>query len=423
MFLSSNTQNSESIIIKNMTPKKIKVSSFNINEKIISKSAIKVIKKLDQSGYKAFLVGGCIRDLILDIRPKDFDVATDAQPQQIKRLFRNSKLIGRRFRLVHIRYGNEIIEVATFRSSSNSNKKILRDQDGRLIRDNEYGTIEEDVLRRDFRCNAIYYDVLKKRIFDFVGSVQDIRSKKLVLIGNDIDRIREDPVRMIRAVRFSTKLGFSLSDTLRKAILDNSNLLRNVPSARIFDEFIKLFMNGFAEKVYLQMIEFGLLKEIFPNLEKELNKNHSLNEMIVFALKDTDCRYKELKPISPMFLLGIFFWPSIIKYSAVVKKRKRCSEQRAIVLSSIKILNDHKENISIPRRFSSLMIDMLAMQPRMMKINRKNAKFLLKQRAFRAAYDFMIIRTKNGEVEENIAKFWTNIQLDLTMNTKERKHQ
>ena len=406
-----------------MTPNKIKVSSLNINENIISKNAIKVIKKLDQSGYKVFLVGGCIRDLILDIRPKDFDVATDAQPQQIKRLFRNSKLIGRRFRLVHIRYGNEIIEVATFRSSSNSNKKILRDQDGRLIRDNEYGTIEEDVLRRDFRCNAIYYDVLKKRIFDFVGSVQDIHSKKLVLIGNDVDRIREDPVRIIRAVRFSTKLGFSLSDSLKKAILDNSNLLRNVPSARIFDEFIKLFMNGFAEQVYLQMIDFGLLKEIFPNLEKELNNNHSLKEMIIFALKDTDCRYKELKPISPMFLLGIFFWPSIIKYSVVVKKRKRCSEQRAIVLSSIKILNDHKENISIPRRFSSLMIDMLAMQPRMMKINCKNAKFLLRKRVFRAAYDFMIIRTKNGEVEENIAKFWTNIQLDLTMNTKERKHQ
>ena len=405
-----------------MTPNKIKASSLNINEKIISKNAIKVIKKLVQSGYKAFLVGGCIRDLMLDIRPKDFDVATNAQPQEIKRLFKNCRLIGRRFRLAHIRYGNEIIEVATFRSSSNSNKKILRDQDGRLIRDNEYGTIEEDVLRRDFRCNAIYYDVLKKRIFDFVDSIQDIHSRKLVLIGNDVDRIREDPVRMIRAIRFSTKLGFLLSDSLKKAILNNSNLLGNVPSARIFDEFNKLFMNGFAEKVFLQMIDFGLLKEIFPNLERELNNNYSLNQMIISALKDTDRRYKEQKPISPMFLLGVFFWPSIIRYSAVVKKRKRCSEQRAIVLSSIKILNDHKENISIPRRFSTLMIDMLAMQPRLMITNLKNARFLLRQRAFRAAYDFMIIRTKNGEVEENIAKFWTHIQLDLTLNKKERKH-
>ena len=394
-----------------MKVKKLKTSFLNFDDNLISKNALAVVKTLKKNGYQAFLVGGCVRDLLISATPKDFDVATNATPNKIKRIFKNCRLIGRRFRLAHIRYGREIIEVSTFRSASMpSNKNVMMDHTGRIIRDNEFGSVEEDAIRRDFRCNALYYDPAKKKIWDFTDGLDDIQQKKLVVIGLPDNRIQEDPVRMIRALRFSAKLNFSLDKNLKKSIQRNSDLLCNVPSARIFEEFKKLFLHGNAEKVFLLMQEYNIFNKIFFDTYKEIKQDKIFNNFIIYALQDSDRRVLLGQPVSPMFLLGIFFWASIKRESLKIKKRKKCSDARSIVLAAITVIDAHKRKISIPKRFSSLMIDMLSMQPRLEIATKKNAKYLISQRAFRAAYDFMLIRTKANEFDKEIASFWISTQ-------------
>ena len=394
-----------------MKVKKLKISFLNFDDNLISKNALTVVKTLKKNGYQAFLVGGCVRDLLISVTPKDFDVATNATPNKIKRIFKNCRLIGRRFRLAHIRYGREIIEVSTFRSASMpSNKNVMMDHTGRIIRDNEFGSVEEDAIRRDFRCNALYYDPAKKKIWDFTDGLDDIQQKKLVVIGLPDNRIQEDPVRMIRALRFSAKLNFSLDKNLKKSIQRNSDLLCNVPSARIFEEFKKLFLHGNAEKVFLLMQEYNIFNKIFFDTHKEIKRDKIFNNFIIYALQDSDRRVLLGQPVSPMFLLGVFFWASIKRESLKIKKRKKCSDARSIVLAAITVIDAHKRKISIPKRFSSLMIDMLSMQPRLEIATKKNAEYLISQRAFRAAYDFMLIRTKVNEFDEEIASFWISTQ-------------
>ena len=394
-----------------MKLKKLKTSFLNFDDNLISKNALAVVKTLKKNGYQAFLVGGCVRDLLISVTPKDFDVATNATPNKIKRIFKNCRLIGRRFRLAHIRYGREIIEVSTFRSASMpSNKNVMMDHTGRIIRDNEFGSVEEDAIRRDFRCNALYYDPVKKKIWDFMDGLDDIQQKKLVVIGLPDNRIQEDPVRMIRALRFSAKLNFSLDKNLKKSIQRNSDLLCNVPSARIFEEFKKLFLHGNAEKVFLLMQEYNIFNKIFFDTYKEIKQDKIFNNFIIYALQDSDRRVLLGQPVSPMFLLGIFFWASIKRESLKIKKRKKCSDARSIVLAAITVIDAHKRKISIPKRFSSLMIDMLSMQPRLEIATKKNAEYLISQRAFRAAYDFMLIRTKVNEFDKEIASFWISTQ-------------
>ena len=394
-----------------MKVKKLKISFLNFDDNLISKNALTVVKTLKKNGYQAFLVGGCVRDLLISATPKDFDVATNATPNKIKRIFKNCRLIGRRFRLAHIRYGREIIEVSTFRSASMpSNKNVMMDHTGRIIRDNEFGSVEEDAVRRDFRCNALYYDPAKKKIWDFTDGLDDIQQKKLVVIGLPDNRIQEDPVRMIRALRFSAKLNFSLDKNLKKSIQRNSDLLCNVPSARIFEEFKKLFLHGNAEKVFLLMQEYNIFNKIFFDTYKEIKQDKIFNNFIIYALQDSDRRVLLGQPVSPMFLLGIFFWASIKRESLKIKKRKKCSDARSIVLAAITVIDAHKRKISIPKRFSSLMIDMLSMQPRLEIATKKNAEYLISQRAFRAAYDFMLLRTKANEFDKEIASFWISTQ-------------
>ncbi len=394
-----------------MKVKKLKISFLNFDDNLISKNALTVVRTLKKNGYQAFLVGGCVRDLLISATPKDFDVATNATPNKIKRIFKNCRLIGRRFRLAHIRYGREIIEVSTFRSASMpSNNNVMMDHTGRIIRDNEFGSVEEDAVRRDFRCNALYYDPAKKKIWDFTDGLDDIQQKKLVVIGLPDNRIQEDPVRMIRALRFSAKLNFSLDKNLKKSIQRNSDLLCNVPSARIFEEFKKLFLHGNAEKVFLLMQEYNIFNKIFFDTHKEIKQDKIFNNLIIYALQDSDRRVLLGQPVSPMFLLGVFFWASIKRESLKIKKRKKCSDARSIVLAAITVIDAHKKKISIPKRFSSLMIDMLSMQPRLEIATKKNAEYLISQRAFRAAYDFMLIRTKANEFDKEIASFWISTQ-------------
>ena len=246
-------------------PKIIPRAAHNVSRDEISKAALKVLYRLHKSGYQAFLVGGGVRDALLDLHPKDFDIATNATPEEVRALFGNCRLIGRRFRLAHVRFGPEIIEVATFRAAANhKDDDSQHDQEGRILRDNVYGTIEEDVWRRDFTCNALYYNIADFSIWDYTGGFDDVRKKRLVLIGDPSQRLREDPVRMLRAVRFAGKLGFTIDKSVVRAMRGHANLLANVPAARIFDEFLKLFQAGFAERTFELLREHELFGELFP---------------------------------------------------------------------------------------------------------------------------------------------------------------
>lgn len=410
------------LLDKSIQPKKIHAASLKINKELISKNVLKIIEKLNASGFQAYLVGGCIRDLMLGMHPKDFDLTTDAKPQEIRRLFKNCRLIGRRFRLAHIRFGRELIEVATFRSSAENNQAdILRSSRGRILRDNAYGSIEDDVFRRDFRCNALYYDTVSNYILDYVGGLKDIKSKRLVMIGNAHRRLHEDPVRMIRAIRFAAKLNFNIDAQLASSIKKNSGLLESIPAARIFDEFLKLFQSGYAESTFELLVKFGLFKELFPQTDEQINSDATLKGFIVAALQNTDLRFIEKKPITPMFLLGVFLWGPILKYSSNIKKRKKCSQSRSLVISTYKVIAMNSNRMAIPKRFSSLMSEMIAMQPRFEIISSKQAKLLSRLRIFRAAYDFLLLRSLVGDCSEEVIKFWSKVQLKTGKDIHHRK--
>ena len=252
-------------------PRIIPRAAHNVTRAEFSKSALKVLYRLNQAGYQAFLVGGCVRDAMLELHPKDFDVATDATPEQVKALFGNCRLIGRRFRLAHVRFGREIIEVATFRAAAiHEHEDASQDDEGRILRDNVYGSIDEDVWRRDFTCNALYYNIADFSIWDYTGGFDHIKEKRIVLIGDPEKRMREDPVRMLRGIRFAAKLGFEIDEPVVKAIDHHSHLLTNVPAARLFDEFLKLFQGGNAERTFDLLHDHGLFREMFPATDVEL---------------------------------------------------------------------------------------------------------------------------------------------------------
>ena len=371
---------------------KVDASSLGIDKKLISINALKVLQRLTKSGYQAFLVGGCIRDLLLGIRPKDFDVATNAEPEEIKHLFRNCRLIGRRFRLAHIRFGRELIEVATYRSSAQSdNERSKHDNKGHILRDNVYGRIEEDVFRRDFKCNALYYDNDKGKIWDFVDGLNDLQTGQLNFIGDAVVRLKEDPVRMLRAARFKAKLNFKIDSRLSNQIKLNAHLLNGIPAARIFDEFIKLFQSGYAEETFHSLLEFDLFKELFPETDKQLKVDNNLKYFIENALKNTDTRIKNKQSITPMFLLGVFLWGPISHKASKIKQKSKSSKAQSLILASYDVIGAHQDRISIPKRFSSIMREMFVAQAKFEITTDAQAKKMSNSRIFRAAYDLSLI--------------------------------
>ncbi len=393
-------------------------AAHNVSRDDISKNALKVLYRLDKAGYQAFLVGGCVRDAMLELHPKDFDVATNATPEEVRALFRNCRLIGRRFRLAHVRYGREIIEVATFRAAAvHKDDDALHDDEGRIIRDNVYGTIEEDVWRRDFTCNALYYNIADFSIWDYTGGAKDVAARRLVLIGDPERRLREDPVRMLRAVRFAGKLGFTIDRKVVAAMRPNVGLIANVPPARLFDEFLKLFQSGHAERTFELLWEHGLFDELFPATSQELQENQEFGRFVHAALKSTDERIKAGKSITPMFLLGVFLWEPIRKLAEIRRSEEKMSESQSISLAAYEITGQQQRRISTPKRFSVPMREMLALQPRFAFVRGKRAMNLLEHRRFRAAYDFMMLRSHVGEVDSELAKFWTDVQ---TQSQEER---
>jgi poly(A) polymerase len=392
-------------------PEIIPRAAHNVSRDEISRNALKVLYRLHKSGYQAFLVGGCVRDALLDLHPKDFDVATNATPEEVRALFHNCRLIGRRFRLAHVRFGREIIEVATFRAAAISDHDDhARDEKGRIVRDNVYGTIEEDVWRRDFTCNALYYNIADFSIWDYTGGMHDISERHIVLIGDADQRMQEDPVRMLRAVRFAAKLGFTLDDTVVEAIRKDLPLIANVPPARLFDEFLKLFQAGHAEKTFELLREHDLFGQLFPATEQEIREDPGFLDFVSAALRNTDKRVRANKSVNPMFLLGVFLWVPVRKLAEIRRSEEKMSESQSLSLAAYELSAQQQRRIAIPRRFTVPMREMLALQPRFAHTRGKRAMKLLEHRRFRAAYDFMLLLSEVGQFDHGTAEFWTQVQ-------------
>jgi poly(A) polymerase len=400
-------------IPKATEPNVIPRPSHNVSRDEISTSALKVLYRLHKSGFQAFLVGGGVRDALLELHPKDFDIATDAHPEEVRALFANCRLIGRRFRLAHIRFGKEIIEVATFRAASEGNEKhadVAHDHAGRILRDNVYGSIGEDVWRRDFTCNALYYNIADFSIWDYVGGMEDIERRRLVLIGDPDKRLREDPVRMLRAVRFAAKLDFEIDKSVRQSIAKHVALLQNVPAARLFDEFLKLFQTGHAEKTFELLWNFELFGQLFPDTDKNLTQDKNFGKFVHAALINTDRRVAAGDSVTPMFLLGVFLWAPVKELAGQLRSKEKMSESQSLAIAAYQISGQQQSRISLPRRFTAPMREMLALQPRFEVQKGKRAYNLLEHRRFRAAYDFMMLRAEVGDIDSETAHFWTDVQ-------------
>lgn len=390
----------------------------NISRANISPSALKVLRRLQQAGYAAYLVGGGVRDLLLGGHPKDFDIATSATPEEVAELFSNCILIGRRFRLAHVRYGKEIIEVATFRGNptgEETNPSHEKTEHGQVVRDNVYGTLEEDAWRRDFTINALYYDLAHFAIIDYTNGMADIQSRTLRIIGDPAERFREDPVRMLRAIRFMTKLDFSLTDDVAALIPEMAYLLKNIPPARLFEEFIKLFMHGHSNRAYSLLQKHGLLYKFFPHLQpllQDAKEAPFYRRFLEKALDNTDLRIAQEKPVTPAFLLAVFLWPlyqQILSELSAEHKGKTNAAQRDIAAD--RALAVQRTHMALPRRFSLMIRDMWELQVRLEKPRVKQVEMLLSSSRFRAAYDFLLLRCETGDKSAGMAAWWTAIQI------------
>jgi len=407
-------------------PQIIPRTEHGVSRSEISENALKVLYRLKNAGYHAYLVGGGVRDILLGLKPKDFDVATDAHPEQVRELFRNCRLIGRRFRLAHVHFGREIIEVSTFRASHNDAVDGEgHEEDGRIIRDNVYGTLDDDVWRRDFTVNALYYNIEDYSIVDYVGGLEDIKNRQLRLIGIPEDRYREDPVRMLRAIRFAIKLDFSIHPVSEQPIRKLAPLLEEIPEARLFEEFLKLFMSGQSEKAYQQLREYGLFAKLFPQTEEFLNRGDEfIHKLLISAFRNTDTRLAEDKPVTPAFLLAALLWVPV-RDLANDHEGNGLSEMDAIHLASDAVISHQISSTSMPRRFTHMARDMWALQVRLKNIRGKRPLKLLAHQRFRAAYDFLLLRAEAGENVQELASWWTAFQeehMDIQLAAK-KEHQ
>jgi poly(A) polymerase len=395
-----------------LSPRVVPREAHNISRKDISPNALKVLYKLREANFEAYLVGGAVRDLLVGGHPKDFDVATNATPEQVRAIFRNCRLIGRRFRLAHIMFGEEIIEVATFRSNADDGSGGRATEDGgRLLRDNVYGSVEDDAVRRDFTANALYYTIDDFSVRDYVGGLEDVQARVLKLIGDPDARYREDPVRMMRAVRLAAKLDFTIHASAADPIPQLASLLNEASAARLFDECLKLFLSGHAEKSFVGLEKHGLLPVLFPETCKALATNSSgvLRAMLLQALRNTDSRIAEYKTVTPSFLFAALLWPAYCRELAVLQKGGVdiiVAQQRA----ADRVTLHQVQRIALPRRFSLPMQEIWLLQSRFSQRLPKRVFRLLSHPRFRAAFDFLELRMSgNAEVAEEVA-FWREAQ-------------
>jgi poly(A) polymerase len=418
-------------------PKIIPRADHTISRADISGNALKVLYRLKEAGFHAFLVGGAVRDLLLGLHPKDFDIATDAEPEQVRKIFRNCRLIGRRFRLAHVYFGHEIIEVATFRASTAPDALDGDDEDdgnrggdddvispedidtehrvvhasGRILRDNLYGTIDDDVWRRDFTANALYYNIEDFSIWDYVNGVEDVRARVLRVVGDPEMRFREDPVRMLRAVRFAAKLGFTLAPETSAPIPALRPLLAEVPAARLFDETMKMFLKGAALESWRLLERYQLQAAIFPATARFFADHEGAAERVLLerGLASTDARIAADKPVTPTFLFAVLLIGPI-SAAALKLQEKGAPETQALYLACDEVVKAEQKSVSIPKRFTLPMRDMLALQPRFRRRDGRKALALLENSRFRAAYDFLLLRCDAGLEDPELGKWWTHIQ-------------
>jgi len=370
--------------------------------------------RLKEAGYASLLVGGCVRDLLLGREPKDFDVVTDARPEEIRRLFRNSNIIGRRFRLVHVRFGREIIEVATFRAMPVTSAKKADEAESAspaLTSDNIFGTQEEDARRRDFTVNALYYNISDFSVMDYVGGVNDLNQGVMRMIGDPQVRFREDPVRMLRVVRFAVKLGFNIEDKTAAPIRGLAPILADVPPARMFEEVLKLFHGGYALETYELLRHYDLFRYLFPLTDKSLEVEESGYPITLLpqGLANTDARIAEGKPVTPAFLFAAVLWEPV-RLAAVEAVGQGVSEAVALARAADDVLREQLRHVSIPKRFSIPMKEIWFLQKRFEQRTGQRPLRLLQHPRFRAAYDFLLLRAQRGEVDMALAEWWTRFQ-------------
>ncbi len=386
-----------------MKPEIFSAEKFRFKVDALSKNALSIISRLQSKKFKAYIVGGGIRDLIEGLDPKDFDIVTDCEPREIRKLFRNSRIIGRRFKLVHITFPNEIIEVTTFRSGQDPQSDSIEINDkGRIIRDNKWGTQEEDVVRRDLTINSIYYDPLSDKIVDYTGGVKDLESKRIRFVGDVEKRIIEDPVRILRVIRFAAKLNFEIEPTIKKAITKYKNQLLDMSSARIYEEIIKMFLAGHALKTYQLLQEHDLFDLLFPHLE---NSKENFNEFYENAFKDTDQRLKENKKLNVGFLFAILLWPKVYIKSGISNR----INYKSFYLTMSAVMQKQQNITAVPRRYSSFIRDVWMNQIRFNKVGKKSINFANNIR-FRASYDFLLLRNSMERNLDTPINWWTEFK-------------
>lgn len=394
----------------------MEASEHGIRREDVSKAALAVLDGLQQAGYRACLVGGAVRDMMLGVVPKDFDVATDARPESVVAVFgRQARLIGRRFKICHVRFGREIIEVSTFRAEPASHADDdLREVDdsGRVLSDNVYGAIDEDARRRDFAINGLYLDTADMCLYDYVGGLDDIRAQRLRLIGDPRVRYREDPVRMIRAVRIAAKLDLTLDEQARPPA-DLVDLLAQVPAARMFDEVLKLLMHPKGLQVYRQLRAYGLTRPLFPDTEVVLNSEAgpASLQLIENAIANTARRLEYGRPVTPAFLFAALLWPAV-REGAANLERDGMPASPALASAQSQIVSRQSQRVAVPKRFSIPMREIWQLQPRFHKRRGRYPERLIPHPRFRAAYDFLLLRAQAGEVGDDLARWWTIIQDD-----------
>ncbi len=396
--------------INNHTPIVIPRSEHGISRSNISENALKVLYRLNKAGYAAYLVGGAVRDLLLGRHPKDFDVATDASPEEVHRLFRNSRVIGRRFKIVHVRYGRDIVEVTTFRDTHDDAHTDIahQDGDGKLLRDNVFGDIDSDAWRRDLTVNALFYNIKDFTVVDYVNGMEDIEARRLRIIGDPETRYREDPVRMLRVARFAAKLGFTADQSTLAPMAELAPLLDDIPSARLFDEVLKLFQKGHGLRSFETLREFGLFEYLFLQVEDCLQEDQSgyVEKFIRNGLNNTDDRVNSGQSVNPAFLYAFLLWGVFREETELAGHQNMSS----MVAAGQDIFSAQVEQTAIPKRFSIQAREIWTLQPRFEQRRGKRPLRLLTHPRFRAAYDFLLLRHQSGEDLQELCDWWTEFQ-------------
>ncbi len=387
-------------------PAVIPPTRHGIRRESISSGARRTCEALQQAGHRAYVVGGAVRDLIAGITPKDFDIATDATPDQVRALFRRARIIGRRFQIVHVMQGAETLEVSTFRAAHDADTQ--KDEHGRVLRDNVWGSQADDAARRDFTINALFFDPATETVLDYHHGVADLKQKTLRIIGDPRSRYREDPVRMLRAIRLSAKLGLTIDPEARTPIRDMASLMENVPVARVFDEMLKLLFSGHAVECVKRLRDEGLHHGLLPLLDVILEQPMG-EKFVMLALSSTDDRVRQGKPTSPGFLFATLLWNEVLANWDARKQRGE-THIPALFEAMDEVLDQQAEKLAITRRISGDIKDIWALQPRFEKRSGKTTLRLLEQPRFRAGYDFLLLRAQSGEVAMELADWWTAFQ-------------